>query len=223
LRIDLTLLAPYIGFLAEGALLTAEVCALALIGATLLGALVAIARTSGSRLLRGLAYAYIDLFRNIPFIVQLFFFYYGLPEIGLYIDAFTTGVVALSVAGGAYASDAIRAGILAIDQGIIEAAEVSGLRRRTVFTRIVLPIALRTSIRPLGSVLINMILTSSILTAITLNELTGTARIVASETFRPFEVYVVLLVVYASLTYLVSLGINLLHRRLNRDLASEAG
>ena len=221
LRIDLTLLAPYIGFLAEGALLTAEVCALALVGATLLGALVAIARTSGSRALRALAAVYIDLFRNIPFIVQLFFFYYGLPEIGLYIDAFTTGVIALSVAGGAYASDAIRAGILAIDTGIIEAAEVSGLRRNTIFTRIVLPIALRTSIRPLGSVLINMILTSSILTAITLNELTGTARIVASETFRPFEVYVVLLVVYAALTYLVSIGVNLLHRRLNRDLVSE--
>jgi polar amino acid transport system permease protein/putative glutamine transport system permease protein len=221
LRIDLTLLAPYIGFLAEGALLTAEVCALALVGATLLGALVAIARTSGSRALRALAAVYIDLFRNIPFIVQLFFFYYGLPEIGIYIDAFTTGVIALSVAGGAYASDAIRAGILAIDTGIIEAAEVSGLRRNTIFTRIVLPIALRTSIRPLGSVLINMILTSSILTAITLNELTGTARIVASETFRPFEVYVVLLVVYAALTYLVSIGVNLLHRRLNRDLVSE--
>jgi polar amino acid transport system permease protein/putative glutamine transport system permease protein len=222
LRIDLTLLAPYIGFLAAGAWLTAEVCLLALVGATVLGALVAIARTSGSRALRGVAAVYIDLFRNVPFIVQLFFFYYGLPEIGIYIDAFTTGVVALSVAGGAYASDAIRAGILASDTGIIEAAEVSGLRRNTIFTRIVLPIALRTSIRPLGSVLINMILTSSILTAITLNELTGSARIVASETFRPFEVYVVLLVVYASLTYLVSLGINLLHRRLNRDLVSEA-
>ena len=71
MRIDLTLLAPYIGFLAEGALLTAEVCALALVGATLLGALVAIARTSGSRALRALAAVYIDLFRNIPFIVQL--------------------------------------------------------------------------------------------------------------------------------------------------------
>ena len=82
---------------------------------------------------------------------------------GIYIDAFTTGVVALSIYGGAYASDAIRAGILAIDNGIIEAAEVSGLPRRVIFTRIVLPIALRTSVRPLGSVLINMILTSSIL------------------------------------------------------------
>ncbi len=221
MKIDLTILAPYVGFLAEGALLTAEVCALALIGSVVLGMLVAIARTSQVGWVRWLAFAYVDLFRNIPFLVQLFFFYYGLPEIGIYIDAFTTGVIALSISGGAYASDAIRAGILAIDNGIIEAAEVSGLPRRVIFTRIVLPIALRTSVRPLGSVLINMILTSSILSTITLNELTGNARIVTSETFRPFEVYVVLLLVYAVLTYLVSIAISLLHRWLNRDMQPE--
>ena len=221
MRLDLTILVPHLGFLAEGALLTLEACALALIGSVILGMLVAIARTSASQWISRLAFLYVDLFRNIPFIVQLFFFYYGLPEIGIYIDAFTTGVVALSIAGGAYASDAIRAGILAIDNGILEAAEVSGLSKRVTFTRIVLPIALRTSVRPLGSVLINMILTSSILSTITLNELTGQAKIVASDTFRPFEVYVVLLVVYAALTYLVSLGITLLHRRLNRDLQEQ--
>jgi len=220
-RLDLTILTPYLGFLAEGALLTAEVCGLALVGSVVLGMLVAIARTSQLRWLNWLAFAYVDLFRNIPFLVQLFFFYYGLPEVGIYIDAFTTGVIALSIAGGAYASDAIRAGILAIDNGIVEAAEVSGLPRRVIFLRIVLPIALRTSVRPLGSVLINMILTSSILSTITLNELTGNAKIVASETFRPFEVYVVLLVAYAALTYLVSLGITLLHRWLNRDMQAE--
>jgi polar amino acid transport system permease protein/putative glutamine transport system permease protein len=174
-----------------------------------MGALVAIARTSASKSVRKAAFIYVDIFRNVPFIVQLFFFYYGLPEIGIYVDAFTTGVIALSIAGGAYASDVIRAGILAIDQGIIEAAEVSGLSRRIIFTKIV---------RPLGSVLINMILTSSILSTITLNELTGSAQIVVSQTYRPFEVYVVLLVAYAALTYLVSLGIALLHRRLNRDM-----
>lgn len=221
MRLDLTILVPHLGFLAEGALLTAMVCALALIGSVVLGMLVAISRTSQLKWLRWLAFAYVDLFRNIPFIVQLFFFYYGLPEVGIYIDAFTTGVIALSIAGGAYASDAIRAGILAIDNGIIEAAEVSGLPRRVTFMRIVLPIALRTSVRPLGSVLINMILTSSILSTITLNELTGNAKIVASETFRPFEVYVVLLVVYAALTYLVSIGISLLHRWLNRDMQEQ--
>jgi His/Glu/Gln/Arg/opine family amino acid ABC transporter permease subunit len=222
-RFDLTILLPHLGFLAEGALLTVEACVLALIGSVVLGMLVAIARTSSTAWVRRMAFVYVDLFRNIPFIVQLFFFYYGLPEIGIYIDAFTTGVIALSIAGGAYASDVIRSGILAIDNGILEAAEVSGLSKRTTFTRIVLPIALRTSVRPLGSVLVNMILTSSILSTITLNELTGSAKIVASDTFRPFEIYVVLLVVYAALTWLVSIGIGLLHRRLNRDLLEPVG
>jgi polar amino acid transport system permease protein/putative glutamine transport system permease protein len=217
-RLDLTILLPYLGFLAKGALLTVEVCVVSLIGSFVVGAVVAIARTSASKLVRRIAFVYVDLFRNVPFIVQLFFFYYGLPEIGIYIDAFTTGVIALSIAGGAYASDAIRAGILAIDNGILEAAEVSGLSKRVIFTRIVLPIALRTSVRPLGSVLINLILTSSILSTITLNELTGQAKIVASDTFRPFEVYAALLIVYAALTWIVSIGIGLLHRRLNRDM-----
>ena len=221
MRFDLSILLPHLGFLARGALLTAEACALALIGSVIMGAFVAIARTSSSALLRRISFVYVDIFRNVPFIVQLFFFYYGLPEIGIYIDAFTTGVVALSIAGGAYASDVIRAGILAIDNGILEAAEVSGLPRRVTFTRIVLPIALRTSVRPLGSVLINMILTSSILSTITLNELTGNAKIVASETFRPFEVYVVLLIGYAVLTYIVSIAIGAVHRRLNRDLVEQ--
>jgi len=220
---DLSILLPHLGFLARGAELTAAACALSLAGSVVLGALVAIARTSASALLRRIAFVYVDLFRNVPFIVQLFFFYYGLPEFGIYIDAFTTGVVALSIAGGAYASDTIRAGILAIDQGIIEAAEVSGLSRRKIFTRIVLPIALRTSVRPLGSVLINMILTSSILSTITLNELTGSAQIVVSQTYRPFEVYVVLLCAYAALTYLVSLAVTLLHRHLNRDMMEAVG
>ena len=221
MRLDLSILVPYVGFLAQGALLTVWICALSLAGSFVVGAVVAIARTSASRLARRLAFAYVDLFRNIPFIVQLFFFYYGLPEIGIYIDALTTGVVALSIAGGAYASDAIRAGILAIDNGILEAAEVSGLSKRVVFTHIVLPIALRTSVRPLGSVLINMVLTSSILSTITVNELTGQAKIVASDTFRPFEVYAALLIVYAALTWLVSIGIGMLHRRLNRDMQAE--
>lgn len=221
MRLDLSLLIPYLGLLAEGALMTVEVAFLSLAGSVIVGMAVAIARASKSAAVRRVAFVYADVFRNVPFIVQLFFFYYGLPEIGIYIDAFTTGVVALSIAGGAYASDVIRAGILAIDNGILEAAEVSGLSRRKIFSLIVLPIALRTSVRPLGSVLINIILTSSVLSTITLNELTGQARIVSSDTFRPFEVFVVLLAVYAVLTYIVSIGIGLLHRRLNRDLDVE--
>lgn len=219
MKLDLSILAPHMSALASGAWLTAQVCALALIGSVILGALVAIARTASSGTLRRVAAIYVDIFRNVPFLVQLFFLYNGLPEIGVYISAFATGVIALSIAGGAYSSDVIRSGILAIDNGILEAAEVSGLSRWVTFRKIVMPIALRTSIRPLGSVLINMILTSSILSAITLNEMTGQAKIVASDTFRPFEVYLVLLFAYAALTWLVSISIGLLHRRLNRDMA----
>ncbi|GHD69324.1 amino acid ABC transporter permease [Jeongeupia chitinilytica] len=218
MQFDLTVLLPYLGVLRDGVILTAQACVLALVGSVVTGALVAIASTSASKPLRRIADVYVDIFRNVPFIVQMFFFYFGLPVLGLYIDAFTTGVVALSIAGGAFTSNVIRSGILAIDPGVIEAAQVFGLHKRTVFLKIVMPIALRTSIRPLGAVLVNLILTSSILSTITLNELTGSAKIVASDTFRPFEVYFVLLVVYAALTWSVSLAIGALHRRLNRDI-----
>ena len=214
---DPTILAPYLPALAAGARLTALACALALAGGLVLGVVVALLRASAAPLPRRLAGIYVDIFRNVPFIVQLFFLFYGLPEIGVELDAFSTGVLALSLAGGAFTSDVIRAGILAIEPGVIEAAQVSGLSRRIVYQKIVLPIALRTSVRPLGSVFVNLILTSSILSAITLNELTGAAKIVAADTFAPFEVYALLLVAYVTLTYLVSLTAGALHRRLNRQ------
>ncbi len=222
MKFDLSILAKHIPFLLEGAWLTFQACLLAVLGSLILGTLVAAARTSASPLLNRLSAVYVDIFRNIPFIVQLFFFYFGLPEIGIYIDAFTTGVIAMSIAGGAFTSDVIRSGILAIDPGIIEAAQVSGLKKSTIFRKIVMPIALRASVRPLGSVFINLILTSSILSTITLNELTGSAKIVASQTFRPFEVYFVLLVAYAALTWFVSILIGMLHRYLNRNQAEGA-
>jgi len=219
LPFDLTTLEPYLGDLALGARLTALACALALAGGLLLGVVAALMRTASAPLARRVAEAYVDFFRNVPFIVQLFFLFYGLPEIGVELSAFATGVLALSLAGGAFTSDVIRSGILAVEPGVLEAAQVSGLSRLAIYRRIVLPIALRTSVRPLGAVFVNLILTSSILSAITINELTGTAKIVASDTFQPFEVYLLLLVMYAAMTWLVSLASGALHRRLNRNLA----
>lgn len=214
---DPTLLAPYLGDLAAGARLTALACALALACGLALGVVAALMRTAASPLARRVADIYVDIFRNVPFIVQLFFLFYGLPEIGVELSAFSTGVLALSLAGGAFTSDVIRAGILAVEPGVLEAAQVSGLSRLAIYRRVVLPIALRSSVRPLGAVFVNLILTSSILSAITLNELTGSAKIVAADTFQPFEVYALLLLLYAALTWLVSLSAGALHRRLNRD------
>lgn len=219
---DPTTLEPYLGDLAAGARLSALACALALAGGLALGIAAALMRTSVSPLARRVAGVYVDIFRNVPFIVQLFFLFYGLPEIGVELSAFGTGVLALSLAGGAFTSDVIRSGILAVEPGVLEAAQVSGLSRFVLYRRIVLPIALRSSVRPLGSVFVNLILTSSILSAITLNELTGSAKIVASDTFQPFEVYAFLLLLYAVMTWLVSLSAGALHRRLNRRMAGGA-
>lgn len=215
---DPTTLAPYFGDLAAGARLTALACVLALTGGLALGVVAALMRTAASLAARRAADIYVDIFRNVPFIVQLFFLFYGLPEIGVELSAFSTGVLALSLAGGAFTSDVIRAGILAVEPGVLEAAQVSGLSRLAIYRRIVLPIALRNAVRPLGAVFVNLILTSSILSAITLNELTGSAKIVAADTFQPFEVYVLLLLLYAVMTWLVSLSAGALHRRLNRHL-----
>jgi polar amino acid transport system permease protein/putative glutamine transport system permease protein len=218
LNFDPTLLTPYLGDLAAGARLTALACVLALAGGLAIGLLLALMRTSAAPLPRRIAAVYVDLFRNVPFLVQLFFLFYGLPEIGLELSAFTTGVLAMALAGGAFTSDVIRSGILAIEPGVLEAAQVSGLARHTIYRKIVLPIALRSAVRPLSAVFVNMILTSSILSAITVNELTGTAKIIAADTFQPFEVYAVLLLAYATLTYAVALSAGALHRRLNRSL-----
>jgi polar amino acid transport system permease protein/putative glutamine transport system permease protein len=219
LTFDPTTLTPYLGDLAAGARLTALACALALAGGLALGIAAALMRTAASRPARRAAEIYVDIFRNVPFIVQLFFLFYGLPEIGISLSAFATGVLALSLAGGAFTSDVIRAGILAIEPGVLEAAQVSGLSRLSLYRRIVLPIALRSAVRPLGSVFVNLILTSSILSAITLNEATGSAKIIAADTFQPFEVYALLLLLYAAMTWLVSLSAGTLHRRLNRGQA----
>lgn len=209
---------PNLHLFAKGFMLTMMACALAIVGSVLIGILVASLKTSPISGLRKLGSAYTELFRNVPFVVQLFFFFYGLPELGIYIGAFETGVLALSIVGGAFVADTIRSGILSIDRGIIESAEVFGLSRFEIFKSILLPIALRVSVRPMGAVLVNLILTSSILSTITVNELTGVSKIVAAETFRPFEVYFLLLVLYAALTFLVSQMVEFIHRRLNRYL-----
>lgn len=219
--LELSTMMEYLPAFWQGFIITAEVSVISIIGSFILGLTVALMRVSSNKLLRFISLCYVDLFRNVPFIVLVFFGYFGLPEIGIYIDAFWTGCLMLSVAMGAYVAETIRAGILNIDKGIIEAAKSFGLSRYRIYKEIIMPIALTTSVRPLGSVFINLILTTSILSAITLSELTGASKIIASTTFRPFEVYVFLVFFYGVLTFLLSSLIALWHRRLNRF--NEAG
>lgn len=195
--------------LVDGFKVTAFVALAAIVFSMIVGLGLAFARRSPAWPVRWLAVAYIDIFRNTPFVVQLFFFYFGLPELGIYIDAITTGIVALSLAAATSTAEVIRAGIESVDRGVIEAARGYGLSRFQQYRYVILPIAFRFAIRPLGSVFVNLVLTTSVLSTITVNDLMSRAETVASDTFRPFEVYLVVLVFYWLGTFAVSAVVNL--------------
>jgi len=198
------------GALLDGLSVTVVVAVLAIVLSLIAGLGLAFARRSAVTPVRWLAVAYIDVFRNTPFVVQLFFFYYGLPEIGIFIDALTTGVVALSLAAATSTAEVIRAGMDSVDRGVIEAARAYGLSRWQEYRYVILPIAFRFAIRPLGSVFVNLVLTTSVLSTITINDLMSNAENLASETFRPFETYLVVLVLYWLATFAVSAIVNLI-------------
>jgi His/Glu/Gln/Arg/opine family amino acid ABC transporter permease subunit len=197
------------GTLLDGLKTTVFVAILAIVFSLLLGLALASARRSPVRVVRWLAVAYLDDFRNTPFVVQLCFFYFGLPEIGIYVDAVTTGIIALSLAAATSTAEVIRAGIESVDRGVIEAARAYGLSRLQQYRYVILPIAFRFAIRPLGSVFVNLVLTTSVLSTITVNDLMSRAETVASDTFRPFEVYLVVLVLFWLVTFAVSGAVNL--------------
>ena len=198
------------GALLDGLAVTVIVAVLAIFLSLIAGLGLAFARRSAVTPVRWLAVAYIDVFRNTPFVVQLFFFYYGLPEIGIFIDALTTGVIALSLAAATSTAEVIRAGMDSVDRGVIEAARAYGLSRWQEYRYVILPIGFRFAIRPLGSVFVNLVLTTSVLSTITINDLMSNAENLASETFRPFETYLVVLVLYWLATFAVSAIVNLI-------------
>ncbi len=200
-------IAANLPYLLQGLLVTALVSLATLLLSFILAIGLAVVRVSKRRALQWLGSLYIDVFRNTPFIVQLFFLYFGLPEIGIMIGPIETGILALSLATAASNAEVIRAGIETVDRGIVEAAQSSALSPMQIYRYVILPIALRVAWRPLGSVFVNMVLTTSILSTITVNDLMGNANTVSSTTFRPFEVYLTVLVLYCLVTFIVSAGV----------------
>lgn len=191
---------------------TAAVSALAFVGALALGLVAAVARQWGQWAPRAVATLYIEVVRNTPVLVQIFLVYFGLPAFGLRLSAFTAGVLALAVNGGAYLAEIIRAGFRAVPRGQLEAARVLDLSRRQVLVDVVLPQSLRLVYPPVVNELVQMILATSLLSTIALSELTGATLIANSITFQTMQVFTVALVLYLVLTNLVSWGARWLGR-----------
>jgi len=161
----------------------------------------ALAKTSGPKLLGTLVDAYVELIRNTPFLIQLFIVFFGLPVLGLRLEADWAALLAMVVNVGAYAAEIVRAGIESISRGQIEAARALGLRPLQTFRHIILLPAIRTVYPALTSQFILLMLNSSVCSTIAADELTAAANDIQSRTFRSFEVYFVATGIYLVLSF----------------------
>jgi polar amino acid transport system permease protein len=189
---------------------------LALAGMTLamaIGVAGVAARDSRMIWLRAIVIAFVEIVRNTPFLVQIFFIFFALPLVGLKLNPTVTAIIALGVNGGAYAIEIIRGGVQSIHNGQIEAGYALGLRKGQVFRLIVLKPALRAIYPSLSSQFIMLTLTSSIGSAVSAYELTSVAQRVESETFRSFEVYFSVTFLYLAISSLLMMGFAAIENR----------
>jgi polar amino acid transport system permease protein len=156
----------------------------------------ALLRTSGPKPVKMIIAAYVEVIRNTPFLVQIFMIFFGLPTVGLSFDANSAAIIAMVLNGSAYTIEIVRAGIESVTLGQMDAAKALGLHTLQSFRLVVLPQALKVMVAPLGSQFILLMLNSSIVSVVSADELMAAAQDVQSRTFRPFETYIIVFVIY---------------------------
>jgi len=170
-----------------------------------IGALGAAGRVYGRSWLRTPLVGYVEVVRNTPLLVQLFIIFFGLPSLGVRLDAVTAALIALSVNLGAYTTEIIRAGLEAVPRSQIEAGYSLGLSGTQVFRHVVLAPAIRIVYPALTSQFVLMMLATSIVSQISAPDLFHIASIIQSRTFRDFEIYAVIAMVYLALALILKL------------------
>lgn len=195
---------PTILFLLGGLGVTIKVAAAAIAISFVLGNILAMGRLSKLALLRWPATIYIEGMRALPMLLVIVFTYFAIPHaIGLKFTPFMAGVVAMSVFEAALVAEIVRAGVLAVPRGIVEAAESQGLRGTTIMSKIVLPIALRNMMPALVAQFVSLLKDTSLLAIITIPELLGRAQIVyAAPPFQPLPVFALIAVIYFVVNFL---------------------
>jgi polar amino acid transport system permease protein len=171
--------------------------------ALVIGVIGVAARTSNIRPLRAAVIAFVEVVRNTPFLVQIFFIFFALPMMGIRLNPTVTAIIALAINGGAYAIEIIRGGVDSIHKGQVEAGLALGLHKAQVFRLIVLKPALRAIYPSLTSQFIMLTLTTSVCTSIAAYELTSVAQIIESDTFRSFEVYFTITLMYLAISWMM--------------------
>lgn len=189
-----------------GAALTLELAGVATVLGALLGTLAAVGRVARSAPIAAVCKVYVETIRNTPLLVQIFLVYFGLASLGLKFSAFSVAVAALTINVGAYTAEIMRAGFEAIPRGQIEAAEGLALSRLQIYWHIILLPAVERVYPALTSQFVLLMLASSVCSQISAEELTAVANYIQSDTYRAFETYIVVAVLYVVLSLVMRAG-----------------
>ncbi|ABS20891.1 polar amino acid ABC transporter, inner membrane subunit [Bacillus cytotoxicus NVH 391-98] len=211
---DFSILTNNIDLYLEGFKYTLLSSVIALIGSFLLGVIIAVMRITPIRALNWIGTAYVEFVRNIPIVLIAFAFYFAFPVVGVTLSGFVAGTAALTIYTASFIAEAIRAGILSVAKGQMEAARSSGLTYVQAMYYVVLPQAIKIVIPPLGNQFLNLVKNSSILGIIAGADLMYQGDLISTRTFVTFDVYIFVGMFYLLLTVPLSMLVRYLEKRL---------
>ena len=211
---------PYfLEVLLSGAVMTIVVTIGGFAVAIVLGVVFAALKTARSPILRAVAYLYVEIFRAVPVLTQLFIIYFGLATIGIRLNPIPAAIVGFGINGGAYLTEVFRAGIESINRGQTEAALSIGMTRGAAFRYIVLPQSVRVVLPPLANFAIGLLKDTSLASAVAAPEISFNAHMLVDETFLTTEIYLLVAFVYLAMSLPLSLAVRRLERHMGRGQA----
>ncbi|TCQ09029.1 amino acid ABC transporter membrane protein 1 (PAAT family) [Rhizobium sp. PP-F2F-G36] len=200
---DFSALLPYWPDFLWGAVLTLQLSAVATVAGFIVGTLCAIGRADGSPVVKAIVAAYVEVIRNTPLLVQVFIIYFGIATLGIRVSANLAAMIALTVNVGAYTCEIVRAGLQSIHRSQVEAAECLGLSKPQIYWHVIVRPAIERVYPSLTSQYVLLMLASSITSQISAEELTAVANRIQSGTFRAFETYIVVGLIYLALSFVM--------------------
>lgn len=197
---------------------TIVLSAISLFFGTILGALIGIIKVSKFKILKYIASVYVEFVRGVPLLTQVFLFYFGSNELfGFNLDAFSAGVIAISLNSAAYVAEIIRSGIESVDKGQMEAGRSLGMSNKQTMKNIILPQAIKNILPALGNEFVTLIKETSIVSVIGIQEITFQTNIVKGISFRPLDSIYFSAILYFVLTFSISRLVGLMERRLKKS------
>jgi His/Glu/Gln/Arg/opine family amino acid ABC transporter permease subunit len=203
----------YFPFLLKGAWVTIELSMVSMACAIVIGLTVAIGRLSPRRWLCWPLQCYVEIWRDVPLVVQLLVIYFTLPQIGLTLPGFWAGVLGLALNLGAYLSEVFRAAIQSIDHGQREAGMTIGMSNAKIYRRVILPQAMKVALPTVGGYFISLMKDSSLVSFIAVNELLRHGTIIIAETFMSMQVYLMVAIIYFVMSFAAARGVRWIERK----------